>query len=367
FERGKGYWFLTTKTDATLFLEGESTPQNYRGNLFQITLQPEWNQIGNPYPVAINWSDVIDYNDNPNLGTLKTFNGGYADGNELKPYEGGFVRNSGTAPITITIPFKGQTTAGGRTSSKTFATELDAPSWMLRLRLSNGQISNAVSAIGMHPDASTGRDLYDDLYPPRFADLPELKFNRTEDNDLPLSKDLVPTQDTFTWSFALDATDDEDVRLEWDNAHFGSNDIELYLFDEAKLQLVDMRIFSSHRLSKDGNYKIYYGENIRNEIRPIRAGIANPYPNPGNTLHGVNIPYAVPEGGEHNVQLMIIDTQGRQVRNLLSAHRQPGLYEPSWDARDDRDQPCSAGLYLIQLTISSGSEQKQFYSRVILK
>ena len=119
FERGKGYWFLTTKTDASLFLEGESTPQNFRSNLFQMTLQPEWNQIGNPYPVAINWNDVLDYNDNASISSLKVFNSGYADANELKPYEGGFVRNSSSAPITISIPFKGQTTAGGRTKSQT--------------------------------------------------------------------------------------------------------------------------------------------------------------------------------------------------------------------------------------------------------
>lgn len=367
FERGKGYWFLTTKSDATLFLEGESTPENYRSNLFQMTLQPEWNQIGNPYPIAINWSDVLDYNDNPNVGNLKVFSGGYADGNELKPYEGGFVRNTGSAPITIAIPFKGQTTSSGRVKRNAFATELDAQNWMLRLRVTNKELFNGVSAIGMHVDASEGWDLFDDVYPPRFSNFLELEFDQSEESKRSLSKHIVPTQQSFVWSFSLATTDAMETQLEWDNEHFGNNNVELLLFDETKLQLVDMRTTSSHPINKVGKYTIYYGARIRETIRPAHAGLGNPYPNPAFVHGDVKIPFAVPEGFHHNVQLEILDGQGREVRSVLSDWREPGFYELAWDASDVSGHRCSPGLYIVRLTLLSNGHQKQFYSRIILK
>lgn len=148
FSRGKGYWFLTAKSAEQLSLEGESVPHNYRSSLFKMTLQPEWNQIGNPYPLAINWNDVIAYNNNPDIGTLMTFDHGYQDANELKPFEGGFVKYNGTSAVTIEVPFQGQVSAGGRARSD-FTLDIGKMNWLLRLVVSDGEITSSIAAIGI--------------------------------------------------------------------------------------------------------------------------------------------------------------------------------------------------------------------------
>jgi hypothetical protein len=369
FERGKGYWFLTTKTDASLFLEGESTPQNFRGNLFQMTLQPEWNQIGNPYPVGINWNDVLDYNDNANIGSLKIFNSGYADANELKPYEGGFVRNSSSSPITISIPFKGQTTPGGRTKNNTFSTNLNEERWMLKLSLTSDHIKNSVNGIGMHPDASLQSDAFDDFYPPRFADYLEIKFDGAESSETNLAKNVVPRQDSFVWSFTIDSPAKIETQMEWDNTAMGSNKNDLLLVDESQMTIIDMRERSHYPVAKGIHYKIYYGENIRSEIKPLVASVAKPYPNPyhPNADFELKIPFGLP--GEHHYQVTteILDGQGKSIRTIWSKSLIGGFYQASWDGAGDHGERSSPGLYLVKITIAQGISRQHFFSRLLLK
>lgn len=366
FERGKGYWFLTTKTDATLFLEGESTPQNFRGNLFQMTLQPEWNQIGNPYPVAINWNDVVDYNDNASISSLKVYNSGYADANELKPYEGGFVRNSSSSPVTISIPFKGQTTAGGRAKGHAFSNELNADQWMARLSLTDGKIVSAVSGVGMHPEASLEMDRFDDLYPPRFADYLEIHFG----NESPmLAKKIVPRQDSFVWNFTIDSPGKNEITLLWDNGGMGSNNIDLYLVDESKMLVINMRQHSQHHVSRGVNYKIYYGQDIRSDIKPLVAGIAKPYPNPyhPSSVSEITIPFGLPDGKQYHVKAEVLDGQGKSINTILSKSLGGGFYEATWNGTDGHDQQTASGLYLVKLTVSDGISQQHFYSRILIR
>lgn len=366
FERGKGYWFLTTKTDATLFLEGESTPQNFRDNLFQLTLQPEWNQIGNPYPLAINWNDVLDYNDNASVSSLKVYNSGYADGNELKPYEGGFVRNSSSAPVTISIPLKGQTSPGGRAKGRHFSTELNADQWMVKLSLTDGKITNAVSGIGMHPDAAVDRDGFDDFYPPRFADYLEIHFDNQQST---LSKNIVPREESFVWGFTIDSPEKNEITLQWDNEGMGSDNIELFLVDESNMLIVNMRERSQYPVVKGLRYKIYYGKDIRSDITPPVAGIAKPYPNPYHAHPGsaLKIPFGLPDGKHYHVTAEILDAQGKSIVTVLSQALTGGFYEARWNATDAHDQQLASGLYLVKLTVAEGASQRYFFSRILLK
>jgi hypothetical protein len=42
--------------------------------------------------------------------------------------------------------------------------------------------------------------------------------------------------------------------------------------------------------------------------------------------------------------------EGRRVRTLVSEVREPGEYRQSWDGRDDRGNPLSAGVFYAHLT-----------------
>jgi hypothetical protein len=368
FERGKGYWFLTTKSDATLSLENESTPENFQSELFEMTLKPEWNQIGNPYPVNINWNDVIEYNDNPNIGILKVFSGTYSDGNLLKPYEGAFVKNTGSSPITISIPFQGQTSSGGRKGRKIFSTDLSEDQWMMRLDMVQDSRVSSLAAIGMHPEASDDTDPYDDYYPPRFADFSEVQFPNKKNKNEPLAKDIVPRQEKYTWKFTIEASAVNPV-LQWNNENLGSNDIELFLLDEKNSQLIDMRKNKSHAVQQGTSYKIFYGENIRNEIAPDLAAAGKPYPNPWSEAKSgdIKIPFALPgKSVTHTVALDIVDAQGRIARQLYHGDLTSGFYELAWNGEDHSGQNCPSGIYLVRLTLNPRKQSVNMYNRIII-
>ena len=239
---------------------------------------------------------------------------------------------------------------------------------MIRLSLVDGEIKSAVSGVGMHPDASLDMDRFDDLYPPRFADYLEIHFDNEPSNSI-LAKDIVPRQDSFVWSFTIETPGKNEVTLQWDNEGMGSNSIDLFLVDESKMLIVNMREQSQYNVSKGLNYKIYYGANIRSDIKPLVAGIAKPYPNPYQSNYGseLKIPFGVPDGKQYHVTAEVFDGQGKSINTILSKSLTGGFYEATWDGSDDQGQPGASGLYLVKLTISQGISQQYFYSRILLK
>src|SRR5205814_987144 len=61
---GKGYWLLTNSS-APVTIQNASAPAFDRSHLASIELRSGWNQIGNPYPVSIKWSDVQNFQGQP--------------------------------------------------------------------------------------------------------------------------------------------------------------------------------------------------------------------------------------------------------------------------------------------------------------
>jgi len=78
--------------------------------------------------------------------------------------------------------------------------------------------------------------------------------------------------------------------------------------------------------------------------------LAGIYPNPFNPKTSVQFNLA--KAGE--VELRVLDAQGRRVRVLARGHFQPGIHEKSWDGLDDRGRPSSSGVYFVQLRTEDG-------------
>jgi len=69
------------------------------------------------------------------------------------------------------------------------------------------------------------------------------------------------------------------------------------------------------------------------------------HPNPFNA-HTL-IQYALPS--ESHVEMILFDTAGRPVRNLLRGIRAGGTHIATWDGTDDRGHPVATGLYLCRM------------------
>jgi hypothetical protein len=81
---------------------------------------------------------------------------------------------------------------------------------------------------------------------------------------------------------------------------------------------------------------------------PVEYALHQNVPNPFNP--NTTIPYDVATGG--TVSLTIYDMSGRVVRSLVSGHRQSGMHEVVWDARDDKGRQVSSGVYVYRIESS---------------
>ena len=97
-----------------------------------------------------------------------------------------------------------------------------------------------------------------------------------------------------------------------------------------------------------------------NIVAPEQIMIYQNYPNPFNPT--TTLRYDLPE--DANVNIIIYDMMGRQVKTLINGLQTPGYKTVQWDATNDKNRPVSAGLYLY--TIQAG-EFRQTKKMVLLK
>ncbi len=197
---------------------------------FEIQLKKGYNQIGNPYPFDLVWSDVQDLN--PGLSSLTIFDGNpdYQSSATLKKMEGGFVKVD--SDMKLKFPVKRNPSTGGRTNGNDspVLNELTSTNWEVPLWVHHGDRVNKISGFGMNEKASDRFDRYDGFNPPRFFEkYLELNHTKKEGEDA-YSKDIVLSADQHTWEFQIESSlEDKIIQLKWDNTHFGNNQKDLYL------------------------------------------------------------------------------------------------------------------------------------------
>jgi photosystem II stability/assembly factor-like uncharacterized protein len=361
--RGKGY-FINIKTPSEdIKLPDAISPSNTRANLFQIVLKKGWNQIGNPYLTAISWADVATYNSlTGKASELWKYTGTGYDKTSvtLAPYEGAFVFVD--ADVTVSIPFSGQTTPGGRVAQ--ISSDLSQENWNVPFILNQDDRTSRFSGVGMNKIASLGMDDFDGINPPRFFDYTEMNFAHPEHFIKNFAQDVVPTQKEFTWAFNVDSNVDAPAELRWDNSVFGDNNKELFLFDVASQMVIDMRSENSYSFhpSVSREFRIYYGENLKDKVNPDFVALGQPYPNP--VASKTTIAFLLPgQGASYTVSLDVYDMLGKKVATLSEGNYKSGFYSTVWNTED---AGLANGIYTVRFVVG-GKSSAVLNRKVILK
>ncbi|MEY4929871.1 MAG: hypothetical protein RI909_595, partial [Bacteroidota bacterium] len=360
-ERGKGYWIIT-KSNVELFIEGAQTPEFNRTKFDEISLNAGWNQIGNPYPVAISWTETIA--GKTGIGSLKKYsNGSYTNADVLNPYEGAFVFVT-TASQKLKVGFQG-VPSGGR-SGAGVTSDLASETWELPIHVEQGEIRNEFAGIGMNPKADLNLDQFDDLNMPAPQGLPkaELSFAKQSGIVKELAKDVVPTQSEFIWHFNFNTNSDEHATFTWANDLLGNNAKELILMDEGTQRLIDMRNETSYTFdpSVTTSFRIYYGENVMFKIKPSKILLGDVYPNPASEQ--VSVPFALSDvSSSYRVRLEAYNMQGTRVGVLYEGELAPGFYQRDWALQATS---LANGVYFIKMSVIGNAARETQIQKIII-
>ncbi len=343
FERGKGYWFLV-RNSVPITLGTRATPPNNRTSLFKIKLKPGWNMIGNPYPVAIKWSDVQNFVGNEPAKTfpLNVYKGGWSTETDLAAFQGGFVKNTTNAEIEISIPFSGQTAIGGRAESE-IGTDISVGAWQVPMHIFQGEAFNKLGAFGMVPTLKEANE-FSGFNPPAFDTAPEINFE--EAGLSKLCKQITLRAAQKIWRFKASGTVGQTTELHWTN-QLGSGTETLYILDEVNLKLINMRVEDRYdfTLTSDHAFTLFYGV-AADKILPQKISISSPYPNP-ITNRSTSFIVGLPESTESfDVGFQLFSATGIAIHNEIKA-LPSGIHPLLWQPGNE----LTAGVYYYRIQV----------------
>ena len=92
-----------------------------------------------------------------------------------------------------------------------------------------------------------------------------------------------------------------------------------------------------------------------NPVTPEKFTLSGNYPNPFNPT--TTISYSIPTDG--NVELIVYNLRGQKVKTLISGTQPIGVYNVTWNGKDENDRSVSSGVYLYKLNSSGKTAVKK--------
>ncbi|MFM9839029.1 MAG: FG-GAP-like repeat-containing protein [Cyclobacteriaceae bacterium] len=366
--QGEGY-FVASREGANLKFGDKTTdinnviiaPNNTQSNLFKLNLKKGWNLIGNPYSLTIIWNDSRL----TGVGALKFYQGGaYVDApnnGQLERLKGGFV----LADNDVQVPVKINVTAQGGRQGSLPSGDLSAQSWIVPLHIQQSDLTYTLGGIGMDPQARAGKDDWDDVNPPKLNDeYVEMHFAHPEYFLKSFSRDVVPTANEQQWNFTVASGSASPTTMHWDNSLFGSNGKELFLLDLKRQILIDMSRADKYTFNplESNSFRVYFGSNLKDSIKPTEISIASPYPNP--STKDVQVGFTLPDGAvEYQVNFEVYDLQGRLISTIAKGPHAPGFYEAIWSAPEES---AATQIYLFKLSVVSTTRSEVATKKIII-
>jgi len=384
FEPGVGFWLITKEKKPLDAGAGKSvtTAQNYG-----ISLQPGWNQIGNPFTFTVNWSDVIKNNNVENRlvgygGSTNDERGYDYTRTQLVPFEGYFVNNKGLNPTTIEIPTKAATrTAEKSGTGLQMLGNLQKNEWALQITATCDRYLDKDNYIGCLNDASDEWDTNDFSEAPFFDQHVALYFPHPEWKKYPdlYTGDFRETKaEGDYWDFVVKS---EVAKSEVGRSEVAKSEVVLRLAEVQNLPadweiiLLDKtsRVAINFSEKKQYSFPSGGGKSVR-EFRvvvgkkdfvetnnlnlsgvPQAFALGQNYPNPfsANGTFGnpsTRIDYELP--ATSHVKISVYNLSGQLVFMLFDGEQSAGRYTVSWDGANSFGNRVASGVYLVRMEAS---------------
>jgi hypothetical protein len=348
-EIGQGYWFNAKEKIDIKPGAGELAKAN-QTTPFQLTVEAGWNQIGNPYPFNIDWKTIKDANQAAGLNSLFLFEeSNYVKKDVLAKFKGAFVFSDKGG--TINFPLSAKTSSAGRTNGQDLMPTVDEIAWRMPIQLSlNGLLQ--VSSIGMHPEAKTSKDKFDEITIPRFIDYLEMDTYHEEFFAHNFASDVVPTTNNTSWLFTVSSNQKAgEATLSWNQQSIIDSQSKIAILDLQTQTLVDMKSTSNYRFrwSEGRQFKILYSK--EGELLPGITLLGNGYPNP--FVGSVTIPFLLEQNQSH-IEVIVYDMLGRKIKTLGKSNAKAGIHNLDWDGSNEQGEEVESALYLYQLRGDKG-------------
>lgn len=341
---GEAYWFNARKSVAIALGEGTVAKYN-QSSPFQLSLRKGWNMISTPYPFAVSWPDILEYNNATGIGEYYTYNGsGYAATDLMEPWKGGFVFSESATTVAIPVTIG---SSGGR--KKNLDEFVGNGNWLMPLTAQQGHLSHTLAGIGMHADALESKDRFDLVSLPRFVEYVDLNSAHPEYFVPHFTRDIVPVADHYEWEFVVEGSGTQPVKISWESDHLQTADGHLFLYDRTAGRVINMQT-SNHHTAKPGSIlQFIFTRDERYPAHGLEA-TQKPFPNPFTSQ--VNLPSLINlERKPVSVRVKIYSMTGAVVYDR-SWWDDNNIVEPVWTGVTQEGSPVANGVYYYELTYS---------------
>ncbi len=350
---GNAFW-LIDKDGKTFDVDNALSVPSF--NNYTITLQPGYNQIGNPFAFPIDWSSIGNSNLilqapihwNPDLEDYEL------DQLTFEPWEGYWVYNPLNTIINLDV--SPNVLLDKKQNPDLFVSMRD-DEFLVQVQtyLNSSRARDRQNYVAMMEGAADGLDRFDVMKPPAVTE--DIKLLIESDKNY-FARDAVSvSKDGAFWDFKVETkSPNEMFNLTVNRISSLPENFNIWVLDRDREIPLDINNGSAQITTRENgqsNFRIIVGtedfakihsENI--SLTPYEYTLYQNYPNPFNP--STTITYQLKEKSE--VSLEIYDILGRRINSIINnVVQNPGQHSVTWYGINTSGEKVASGVYIYRI------------------
>ncbi len=389
---GLGYWLRMNSTANVTLVGSHPVPAGTAP--FEIKLTKGWQQIGNPFLVAVKYADVrvINTGTDPSGFTPLTIdqaatsglinpvlfrfdpsqppNGGYTWDQDMStllvPFQGYWIKALQDNVTLLIPPPAGRSIKSGISKVASMVT---GDAWKVRLMASAANSADLFNYFGVSSSASNGVGTEDVEKPPFIQQNVNAGFVQTTGSRATTyAQDLKAPGGRKVWNFVVSSPKpNTDVTLAWTDTVKVPKNYELVITDDASGTRTSMRQRSSLKVNtgQTGSRSVTITAEPRSGSNTL---VITGQPNSTRGTQTVSL--SVNTSMDATFAVKVKDAAGNLVRNLVSGRAASSTNQTNvvWDQKDNKGTSMPTGTYQLIVTATTPDGQaatRVFYHTVV--